>query len=201
MGSGEKLDFSCLAWTLPSTPFQAVSRAGAQLGSASHLCLALVLTHCLTQAVKALGSCSDTSFHRAFEPQEENKHSIKAEILSSNIFACADHHLLCCLTHVIQHWYVCGMRINYSEYVQPILPEMPLLVKILKKREILEVRFIPSPGEDSCMWLSLGNATYCSKGEYGPLPKAKQDYFEDDYGPVTLNPSGYSCIVLKAFPG
>lgn len=49
------------------------------------------------------------------------------------------------------------------------------------------------------MRLSLGNTTYCSKGDDGPLPKAKQDDFEDDYGPVTLNPSGNSCIVLKAF--
>lgn len=49
------------------------------------------------------------------------------------------------------------------------------------------------------MWLSLGNATYFSKAEDGPLPKAKQDDFEDDYGPVTLNPSVNSCIVLKAF--
>lgn len=49
------------------------------------------------------------------------------------------------------------------------------------------------------MRLSLGNTTYCSKGDDGPLPKAKEDDFEDDYGPVTLNPSGNSYIVLKAF--
>lgn len=49
------------------------------------------------------------------------------------------------------------------------------------------------------MWLSLGNATYCSEGEDGSLPKAKQDDFEDDYGPATLNPSKNSCIALKAF--
>lgn len=103
---GKKLDFSCLSWALPSAPFPAAGRAGAQLGSASHLCLTLTLTHCKTQAVNALGAAgagSETSFHRVLEPQEENKHSIKAEFLSSNIFPCADHHLLWCLTHAIQH--------------------------------------------------------------------------------------------------
>lgn len=138
----------------------------------------------------AAGAGSDTSFHRALEPQEENKHSIKAEFIPSNTFPCAGHHLLWCLTHAMQHWYVLSMRINYSEYVQPILlPEIPFLVKILKRREkILEVTVMPFPREDSWTWLSLGSNTYCSKGEDGPLPKAEQDDFEDDYGPVTLNP-------------
>ena len=46
---------------------------------------------------------------------------------------------------------------------------------------------------------SLGNSICCSKGEEGPLPKEKQDGFECDYSPITVNPSGNNCIILKAF--
>lgn len=118
-------------------------------------------------------------------------------VLKPNFFSVIYFHVLIIPS---KHWYVLGMRINYSDYVEPFLLEIPLLVKILKNREkILEVILTPFPREDSWMWLSLGNTIYCSEGEDGSLPKAKQDDLEDDYGPATLNPSGNSCIVLKAF--
>lgn len=113
----------------------------------------------------AAGAGWETSLH--WEPQEENKHSIKAEFLFSNTFPCADGPLLWCLTRAIQRWYVLGMRISYSDYAEPILLlEIPLLVKILKNRDkILEVTLTPFPREDSWMWLSLGNTIYCSEQE------------------------------------
>lgn len=130
--------------------------------------------------------------------------SPKVEFISSNIFPCTDHHLLWCLTHTTQHWYVPGMRITYSEYIWPLfLTTIPSLIK-MKKKERERKKCWQSHGRHfqgripGCVQ-SLGNTICCSKGEDGPLPKEKQDDFECDYSPVTANPSGNNCIVLKAF--
>lgn len=89
---GKKFDFCCWSWALPSAPPLAASRAGAQLGSSSHLCPTLTPTHWKTQP-KCLGGLLGLAQTPNFAEHLSPKSRINT-VLKLNFFPVIYFHVL-----------------------------------------------------------------------------------------------------------